>query len=71
MMFGRIGGKTQAMIKMQEAMGFDYYFDFGDIEHSKEIREQLLATENKIAKISWCVSLELYLKHIYITCSVI
>jgi len=59
----RIGGKTQALIKMTEAMGFDYYFDFGDIEHSKEIREQLLVTEEKICKIIWCGSLNLYLHH--------
>ena len=64
MMFGRRSGKTQALIKMQEAMGFDYYFDFDDIMHTKEIREQILATTGKKnCKINWCVSLDLYLQH--------
>ncbi len=62
-MFGRRSGKTQALIKMSEAIGFTHYFDFEDIEHSKEIREQLLATEGKNCKINWCVSLDLYLQH--------
>ena len=62
-MFGRISGKTQALMKMQESMSFDYCFDFDDIKHEKEIREQLLATESKICKINWCVSLDLYLQH--------
>ena len=57
----RIGGKTQALIKMQEAMGIDYYFDFGDLEHEKEIREQLLAETGKVCKINWCVGFNYFL----------
>lgn len=62
-MYGRISGKTQKTIEMAEAMGFDYYFDFGDIEHSKEIREQLLAIERKVCKINWCVTLKSFLHY--------
>ena len=64
MMLGIASGKTQKLIKMQESMDIDYYFDFDDIVHTKEIREQILATTGKKnCKIIWCVSLNLFLQH--------
>lgn len=44
-------------MKKLEAMGFVYYFDFDDIEHKKEINEQLLAQKEKKCNIIWSVSL--------------
>lgn len=61
--YGRCGGKTKALIEAVETMDIDFNLDIEDIEHSKEIREQLLATEGKNCKINWCVSLDLYLQH--------
>lgn len=61
--YGRCGGKTKALIEAVETMDIDFNLDIEDIEHSKEIREQLLATEGKNCKINWCVNFNGYLKY--------
>lgn len=61
--YGRCGGKTKALIEAVETMDIDFNLDIEDIEHSKEIREQLLATTGRICKINWWVNFNGYLKY--------
>ena len=56
-------GKTKAILDTLDKEGVEFHFSIDDLEHEREIRQQIIAMTGRNCKISWWVDFDRFLKY--------